>query len=47
MSQADKPTRMNAAFIFAEGVANRISDASASANPPPLAAPLMIAMIGC
>ena len=47
MSQADSPMRMKAAFMRALGVAIRTSDASARAKPPPAAAPLMQAMIGC
>src|ERR1044072_7004103 len=47
MSQADSPMRMKAAFMRTFGVAIRTSLASASAKPPPAAAPLTQAMIGC
>jgi hypothetical protein len=47
MSQADSPIRMKAAFIRTFGVAIRTSEASARAKPPPAAAPLTAAMMGC
>ena len=39
--------RMNAAFMRADSPARRTSAPSASANPPPEAAPCTQAMIGC
>ena len=39
--------RMNAALNFAEAAAIRMSEASASANPPPDAGPLTAATTGC
>ena len=38
---------MKAAFMRTVGAAMRMSEASASANPPPEAAPLISATIGC
>ncbi len=45
-SPTDRPILTNAALIFAFGDASRMSAASASAIPPPAAAPLMAAMTG-
>ena len=47
MSQPDSPTRMNATLKRALAAAMRTSLASASASPPPDAAPFTAAMIGC
>ena len=46
-SQAESPRRMKAAFMRADSPAMRTSEASASAKPPPDAAPCTAAMIGC
>src|SRR6202035_1777701 len=47
MSQPPSPSFTKAQFIRADVVAMRMSAASASANPPPAAAPWTSAMIGC
>ena len=47
MSQPPSPSLMKAQFIRADLVAMRMSAASASAKPPPAAAPCTSAMIGC
>ncbi len=47
MSHAESPTLMNATLNRADAAAMRMSLPSVSASPPPEAAPLTAAMIGC